>query len=169
MRRTVFAGKFISLIDEDSWEFAHRPAAAGVVQVIAVDRGGVLLVEQFRASQGARVISLPGGLIAKPTRTKSETSRQAAFRELAEETGYAATYLKRLGSGPASPGMTTESVVFFRAEGLRKTRIRTRDPLEDIALHRVPLMNIRSWLKDTHRTGLLIDLKVFSGLYLANL
>jgi hypothetical protein len=63
MRRALFKGKFLDLIDNDSWEYVDRPATAGIVSIVGVVEEHLLLVEQYRHSQESLVVSLPGGLV----------------------------------------------------------------------------------------------------------
>jgi ADP-ribose pyrophosphatase len=166
MRKTLFEGKFLRLLDEDSWEFADRPASAGVVSVVAVDGEKLLLVEQFRHAQQAAVVSFPGGLIDRAEAgRRQETAIEAGRRELREETGYEAGKIEELVSGPISPGMTTEAVTFVLAQDLAWAGAQMLDANENIALHQVPLLHLSDWLGEQSARGWQIDLKVFVGLY----
>ena len=119
MRKTLFEGKFLRLLDDDSWEFTDRPASAGVVSVVAIDGEKLLLVEQFRHAQQAAVVSFPGGLIDRAEAgRRQETAIEAGTARVAEETGYEAGKIEELVSGPISPGMTTEAVTFVLAQDL---------------------------------------------------
>ena len=70
------------------WEYATRCRGGNPVQVIPWykdDNGSlhVILVKQFRPALNAKVIEFPAGL-----QEAGETPKQAALRELKEETGY---------------------------------------------------------------------------------
>lgn len=167
IRRVLFEGKFLRLIDDDSWEFSDRPASAGVVSVIAVDDDKLLLVEQFRHAQQAAVIQLPGGLMDRDGSGNSqETVIEAGRRELREETGYDASTVEELFVGPNSPGMTTETITFVLAQGLRWTGGQLLDPDEDIQLHQVPLARLSDWLGEKSAAGAQIDLRIYAALHL---
>jgi ADP-ribose pyrophosphatase len=170
MRKVLFAGAFLRLLDDDGWEFVDRPASVGVVCVVAVDNNHILLVEQFRPSQQANVISLPGGIIdrAAPGETQ-ESAINAAVRELREETGYLAGSAEIVGSGPVAPGITTELINIVLARDLVRTDTQALDSNEKISVHRVCLDELQDWLFERVQNGARIDLKVFVGLYFLQL
>jgi ADP-ribose pyrophosphatase len=97
MARVIAKGKFIRLVDDESWKYADRPRSAGVACILATYRGSLVLVEQFRFSHRRDVIGLPGGLIERASRRYSgETALSAARRELVEETGFEAARCESL-------------------------------------------------------------------------
>ena len=108
----------------------HAPGAA----VVAVDHAGqVLLVRQLRPAVDAALLELPAGLV-----DPGETPVDCARRELAEETGYAASALEPLLSFYTSPGFSTELIHVFVATDLREGVV-AHDEEEDIELVRLPL------------------------------
>jgi ADP-ribose pyrophosphatase len=168
--RTLHRGTFLELIDSNGWEYAHRFATLGVVVVVAVDRGALLLVEQFRYAQNAVVLTLPGGLVdAKDAVDGGNPYADAAARELIEETGFGAERLTLLGAGPASPGMTTEHIRFYRADNLRRIGRALGDGDEELTVHRVPLAELRQFIAARQNVGVQIDVKLWAGLFLAGL
>jgi ADP-ribose pyrophosphatase YjhB (NUDIX family) len=83
--RSLHRGEFLELLDRDGWVYAHRFATLGIVMVVAVDRGALLLVEQFRYAQNAAVLTLPGGLVdAQDAVDGGDPFADAAARELIE-------------------------------------------------------------------------------------
>ncbi len=167
MIRTLFEGRFIRLMDDDGWEFADRVTGAGVVCIVAIDDRHVVLVEEFRRTQQAPVISWPAGLIDRARAGETqETAIESALRELREETGYTARSIEEVASGPISPGMTTERVTFFIAQDLTPGA-QMLDVGEDIKVHRVPLQQLSAFLGACSARGIEIDHKVFVGLYFA--
>jgi ADP-ribose pyrophosphatase len=166
MRRILFKGNFLDLIDESGWEYVDRPASMGVVSIIGIFEERLLLVEQFRHSQQSFVISLPGGLVDRArTAEAQETTIEAARREIREETGFEAGAIEELASGPPSPGMTSESVTFFLASELSKLSGQSLDDDENITVHTIPLLEVPTWLQEKELAGAKVDLKVFVGLY----
>lgn len=167
MKTTLFEGRFIRLVDDDGWEFADRVGSVGVVCIVALDGEHIILIEEFRHSIQAPVISVPAGLIdrAEPGK-RQETAIEAALRELREETGYTARRVEQVASGPISAGMTTERVTLFLAQELLPgTQMLDHD--EKIQVHRVPLQNVHTWLDECVARGAEIDAKIFAGLYFA--
>lgn len=163
----LYEGKFLTLHDKDGWEFVERPASAGVVIVAALVQEELIFIEQYRASQGGPVISLPGGLVDKKTPDgKAEAVADAARRELLEETGFDAGQMEMHVTGPISPGMTTETVTFFVARDLTQKGAPTGDGDEAITVHRVPLRIARTWLVERQNDGASVDVKVYVGLAL---
>ena len=75
--------------------------------------------------------------------------------------------MRRLAAGAASAGMTDEIITLFRATGLKKTGEGTGDETEDITVHEVALAEVVPWLVEQERSGKLVDLKVYCGLYFA--
>jgi ADP-ribose pyrophosphatase len=168
--RTLHRGAFLELVDRDGWEYAHRFATLGIVVVVAVDHGALLLVEQFRVAQNAAVMTLPGGLVdAQDAVDGGDPFATAAARELIEETGFSAERLTRLGEGPASPGMTTEHIRFYRAEGLCRIGRALGDGDEQLIVHRVPMADLRQFMASRQDAGVQIDVKLWAGLFLAGL
>ena len=138
MIRDLCVGKHLALRADGHWEFAERTRASGGVVILAfTDRDELILIEQFRPPVQRRVISLPAGLTGDGD--SAEDAATSALRELEEETGYAAKRVRRLAEGPSSPGLTSEMMTFFEAEGARKIEGAVIDPEEGITLHVVPM------------------------------
>jgi ADP-ribose pyrophosphatase len=165
MARELYAGTHLKLLAEGHWEYAERTRATGGVVILAfTSRDELLLVEQFRPPVGRRVISLPAGLTGDGG-TIEEAAASAA-RELEEETGYRATSVRELIVGPSSPGLTSEMMTFFSAEGVKKIDGAVIDPEEEITPHAVPRAELPGWLRAREREGMLIDYKIYAALYL---
>src|SRR5207247_2370700 len=91
-----------------------------------------------------------------------EDAETTARRELEEETGYRCANLRRLAGGPTSPGITSETVTFFLATGLE----RAGEPEPEITVYEIAQEKIVEWLRAREQEGLLVDVKVWAGLYL---
>jgi ADP-ribose pyrophosphatase len=161
-------GRFLSLARRANWEYATREQATGVVAVVPItDDGKLLLVEQFRPPVGARVLEIPAGLVGDHADHALEVEETAARRELLEETGHEADEWTLLVKGPTSPGICDEVMAVFLARKLRRVGEVMGDGNEEITLHAVALSELHEWLRDAERRGLLVDVKMFSGLHLA--
>ncbi|HPF13704.1 MAG TPA: MgtC/SapB family protein [Planctomycetota bacterium] len=73
----------------------------------------------------------------------------------------------KLSAGEFDPGITTEVVTFYLATGLRKVAGGGGDETESITVHEVPLAQAEQWLEERRGEGVLIDPKVYAGLYFA--
>lgn len=165
-RVTLHSGKFLALVREGHWEFADRTNATGAAIIVAVtDSQKLLLVEQYRIPVHARTIELPAGVIGDEPGTADEVHAEAARRELLEETGYDAGIIEALTHGPASSGLTSETVTLFLATNLRQVGAGGGVGHEEITVHEVPLSEAHGWLDSKAKAGVLVDPKVYAGLY----
>jgi ADP-ribose pyrophosphatase len=164
--RILGEGRFLRLMDRDTWEHVERIRVSGVVCMVAVTpENALLLVEQYRPALRSATIEIPAGLVGDLPGTENEAFETAATRELEEETGYTAARMRFLSEGPTSSGICSETIRFYRAEGLRKIGDGGGDHSEDITVHVVPLQGIHDWLETQTQRGVLIDPKVYAGLY----
>jgi ADP-ribose pyrophosphatase len=167
--KTHFHGRYLGMKERDGWEYAHRTNATGVVVMVPVtDAGELVLVEQYRIPVQNRVIELPAGLVGD-TDDAGEALETAAQRELIEETGFRAAQLKELITCPSSPGMADEIVSIYFASGLQRVGPGGGDGNEDITVHVVPLNQAVSWLDERMAEGILLDPKIYAGLFWANM
>ena len=165
-KTTLFTGKFLALVKEGRWEYVDRIGATGAAIIVAVtDEQKLLLVEQYRIPVHARTIELPAGIIGDEPGGRDECHAAAAKRELLEETGYAAERIETLSTGPASSGLTSEVVTLLLASGLKRVHAGGGVGHENITVHEVPLNEVHEWLAAKANAGLLIEPKVYAGLY----
>jgi len=166
--RVLAEGRFLTFLDESGWEYVTRPGVTGIVVIVAVtDAGRLVLVEQYRPAVHQRVIELPAGLVGDADGRRAESMRDAAARELEEETGYRAGEMVALFEGPVAVGVSDEVVSFFHARALARVGPGGGDDTEDITVHEVPLAELASFLAAKQREGLAVDPKIHAGLYLA--
>lgn len=167
-KTTLCEGKHLRLLKVGHWEYVERTNATGVAVILAITpENKIVLVEQFRVPVAKRVIELPAGLAGDTPDAKGEALATAARRELLEETGYEAKEMVFLTEGPPSAGLTSETVTFFRAKGLRRLSAGGGDEGEDIQVHEIKLAKVHGWLNEKSSHGWLIDPKVYVGLYFA--
>ena len=166
IQTTLHTGKFLALIKEGHWEYVDRVRANGVAIIVAVTaEQNILLVEQYRIPVHARTLELPAGIIGDEPGSTNETNAEAARRELLEETGYATEHIEAVMTGPSCSGITSERVTLFRASGLLRSGKGGGVTHEDITVHEVPLVEIVKWLATKAKTGVLIDPKIYAGLF----
>lgn len=87
----------------------------GVMVVPLLGKGRVILLKEYRPAVRSWLHTFPGGGIGK-----KESQAAAARKELAEETGYIAKEIKKIGSFYVDPGFITTKVHVFIARGLYK-------------------------------------------------
>lgn len=161
-------GKYVRLVKRDNWEFVERVNATGVAVMIPVtEQEEIVLVEQYRPPMRNQVIELPAGLVGDQLDLPDEPAIETARRELIEETGYSAAQMVLVFTGPTSPGIVAESPDFYVASGLTKVSEGGGVDGEDITTHVVPFVEIDSWLEQKQREGLLVDPKLYMGLWFA--
>lgn len=125
------------------------------VAIIALDdEDNVILVRQFRHAVAKELLEIPAGGIEP-----GEEPLNSALRELAEESGYIAGNIKRLGGFYSSPGYSTEFLHLFLATELKPGPSQAQ---EDEIIEVVPTQ-----LKQVHRlitSGEIQDAKSIAGL-----
>jgi len=164
--KLLYDGKFIRVVESDSWEFVERKNCRGIVIILALSQDNQLIItEQFRRALNRSVIELPAGLIDDLETTRGESAQDAAARELFEETGYKAQEWIELISGPTNTGLSSDVVTLFRAKDLKKEGSGGGDHTENITVHEVPLRDVPKWLKKQEASGKLVDPKIYAGLY----
>ncbi len=129
--RTEMTGEFYTL-DCGSW----------VNIVPLTTTGEVVMIRQYRHGTHRVHLEIPGGLVDEPD------PREAAVRELAEETGYEGGPVTLLGSVSPNPALFNNRCYTYLIENARKTRAVSLDPNEDIEVDLVPLASIPSLIAE---------------------
>ncbi len=132
-------------------EIVVHPGAAAVV---AMSDEGILLVEQYRKAVESKSLEIPAGTIEA-----GESPEGCAMRELIEETGFRASKLDKMVEFFPSPGVSSEVIHIFRAEGLK--RVSTEPELQTRV---IPAEELLSMIK----SGKLKDGKTIIGVLLAS-
>ena len=111
-------------------QVVRHPGAVVIVPLLEGDC--VCLIRNERVSLGKTLVELPAGTLEPP-----EPPAEAAVRELGEETGYAARTWQQLPPFYTSPGICTEKMFVFVAEGLSEGK-HAREEGENIENFIVP-------------------------------
>lgn len=102
----------------------------GAVVVVAVDRGELLFVRQYRHAAGEALLELVAG-----TREPGEAPAVTAAREIQEEAGFKAGKLTKIGEFYSAPGFCSELLHLYLAEELTPSRL-PGDEDEEIEVER---------------------------------
>lgn len=148
-RRIVHTGRKIQVAIEESIgrggesvtrDIIVHPGAVAILPLIDVNH--VLLVRNQRPAVGEELWEIPAG-----TLEAGEPVEQAALRELAEETGYRAGRLARLGEFFPSPGLLTERTQVFVASDLTEGE-QQLEADESITPHIISWGQAMAWVQD---------------------
>ena len=140
-----------------SFYLLQAPAWVNVVPVLEGKPGAerLLMVRQFRQGIRRTTLEFPAGLVEV-----GEDPREAAVRELAEETGYRARSLRQIGHVAPNPAFMNNWCTTFCAEGLTAGSQRP-DPLEELAVQETTLAEIQAGIG----TGELVNSMTIVALY----
>lgn len=155
---TVWQGRFITTKKRGTWEYVSRSRGISAAVILAVHKGAIVLVEQFRVPLGRNCLELPAGLIGDVT--NDEAPELAAARELEEETGFRAARIENLGEFYSSPGMVSESFHLLRAHDLERVHQGGGVEGEDITVHLVPLTELDAFVTSKRAEGCGMDVKL---------
>jgi ADP-ribose pyrophosphatase len=158
-RKVEWAGKYIRVVRDGSWEFVERCGGVHAVVILAEHDGKIILVEQVRVPLGNRkCLELPAGLVGDED--PSATIEDTAVKELEEETGFTAGRIEILGEFYSSPGMVAEGFTLVRAHGLRRIGEGGGNEHEEIEVHLVPRAEIAAFVAKKRSEGCAIDVKM---------
>lgn len=124
--------KRFSIIEAVDW--------VNVIALTADDR--VVLVRQYRAGSDSICLEIPGGMI-----DDGESPREAAARELEEETGYTAKTWRAIGTSLPNPAIQGNRLHSFLALDAEPTSSQRLDTSEVIAIDVVPLVDVQAMLR----------------------
>jgi len=127
-----------------------------VVIIPRFSKSRYVLIRQFRFAAGEWLWEFPAGGLEQ-----GENLRQAAARELMEEIGYKPGKLKKLISFYPSPGISSEIMHLFLAEGLRPQK-EMHDEDEEIEMQIFSVKDIDEMIT----RGKIKDGKTILGFYL---
>jgi len=147
---------------EGRWTYIERRERreAAVIVATTVQSGSLVLIEQFRIPFEAEVLEFPAGLI-----DPGETPRQAARRELAEETGYTGKVV-HVGPGVSSTaGLSTEIVhMVYMLVGEEPAVVPQHEGSERIRVFTLRPEEVGRFLTGCERSNRILDAKLFTYL-----
>jgi ADP-ribose pyrophosphatase len=127
-------------------------ACAEWCNVIALTEADELvLVWQYRVGTDAMSLEAPGGVI-----DPGESPRDAAARELREETGYVAQSIEPLLVVQANPALQNNSCHSFLARGARRVGLTAFDENEECEVALVPARHAAALIDEGHVTHALV-------------
>ncbi|EET89656.1 MAG: NUDIX hydrolase [Candidatus Micrarchaeales archaeon] len=161
MKKTLYSSKFIKLQEEHvkingSDAKVLSLVERDVVVVLPLLRGDKILIErQYRPVLKKYIYELPAGHI-----DPGESPREAAERELREETGFFAGNLRHMYSVYPTPGLSAQISNYFLATDLHKDGKKLdKDPDEVIETKEIGLNNLIKMIRE----GKIKDNKTISG------
>ncbi len=158
-RRLMYAGRIFSILqatrrspgDGRTFTFDIVDCADWVNVVALTGSGAVVLIRQYRAGTRTITTEIPGGTV-----DAGETPRQAAERELLEETGYEAEDWELIGRVEPNPAFQTNTTYTFLARHARRTHSQRLDEAEMIEVEERRLEEIASLVADGTITHALV-------------
>lgn len=128
--RTKNTGQFYT-IETNDW-----------VNVIPVtENQEIVMIKQYRHGSQEITLEIPGGLV------DVEHHKEAALRELMEETGYAGDSVEYLGAVNPNPAIFNNLCHTYLVKNARKVSGTNFDPDEDIDVVHVPASQIPSLIE----------------------
>lgn len=157
----IYEGKIINLrvdtVELPDKKYSKREIVelSDSVGIIALVEDSLVLVRQFRKPVEISLLEIPAGKIEI-----NEEPKEAALRELYEETGYKAGNIEYLFEFYTSPGFTDEKMYLFLAtdltEGEAKPATDEYIEVEEIKIKELTEMILR---------GEIVDSKTIIGIY----
>ena len=120
----------------------HVIAGDAAIILAITEENEIIMIEEPRTPIGKIILALPAGMIEE-----GENPEAGAIRELEEETGYRAKYIKKLREIYPAVGYSTEKVTIFLAKNLIKTHTHL-DETEDIKVLKIPIVKVKELLKN---------------------
>lgn len=162
----IYEGRILTLsrstVELENQKYAKREIVehGGSVVVLAFTKEDkIVFVKQYRVAVGKNLLELPAGLI-----DHGETPRDAALRELEEETGFKTNSIQFLFEFFSSPGFTTEKIHLFETKDILLGK-RDLDEEENIEIVEYTVEEALKMVK----LGQITDAKTIMGILHASL
>ncbi len=123
---------------------------SNAVAVLPVEGEKCKLIRQYRYAIDDYILEAPAGALEQ-----GEDPREAAARELIEETGFMAQLIEPRGFIISTPGYTDEKIFLYEARDLSPSREYEKDEDEVIEVLDIPLKNLNQMIRD----GTIVDAK----------
>ena len=156
----VYSGKILSVklstveLPDQKYSKRERVLHDNAVALVAIHDDKILLVKQYRISVDKIIYEVPAGLIEH-----DENPKDAALRELEEETGYRAKNIEYLTEFYSTPGFCTEKLSIFYAKDLEFVG-QNLDEGENLEVVEMPLEEAMSMIE----SGEIMDGKTISSI-----
>ena len=156
----VYSGKILSVklstVELPDQKYSKREIVLhdNAVAVVAIHDDKILLVKQYRISVDKIIYEVPAGMIEH-----DENPKDAALRELEEETGYRAKSIEYLTEFYSTPGFCTEKLSIFYAKDLEFVG-QNLDEGENLEVVEMPLKEAMSMIE----SGEIMDGKTISSI-----
>ncbi|MDT7778887.1 MAG: ADP-ribose pyrophosphatase [Acidobacteriota bacterium] len=115
------------------------------------DSGEVVLIEQYRHGSESISLEIPGGMV-----DAGESPREAARRELLEETGYEASEVVFLGKTRPNPAIQNNWIHTFLARGVQFRHEPVFDGTEQTVVRLFPLEGVPALIAEGKITHSLV-------------
>lgn len=147
-KKTVYKGQRI-VVEELHYENPrtneilyreHVLAGHAAIIMPVTENGNLIMIREPRTPIHKTVLSFPAGMLGE-----GETPEEGAIRELEEETGYKARYIKKLREVYPEIAYSDEKTIIFLAKDFVKTQ-RHLDETEDIEVVEVPMKEAKRLL-----------------------
>ena len=103
----------------------------------------VVLIKQYRFGNQEITLEIPGGMI-----DKGESPKEAAIRELKEETGFVAEKILEIGRVTPNPALMSNFTYSFLALNAEKSCDQNLDGMEDIEVIEVNLEEVTELIRE---------------------
>lgn len=156
----VYSGKILSVklstVELPDQKYSKREIVLhdNAVALVAIHDDKILLVKQYRISVDKIIYEVPAGMIEH-----DENPKDAALRELEEETGYRAKNIEYLTEFYSTPGFCTEKLSIFYAKELEFVG-QNLDEGENLEVVEMPLEEALSMIE----SGEIMDGKTISSI-----
>lgn len=156
----VYSGKILSVklstVELPDQKYSKREIVLhdNAVALVAIHDDKILLVKQYRISVDKIIYEVPAGMIEH-----DENPKDAALRELEEETGYRAKNIEYLTEFYSTPGFCTEKLSIFYAKDLEFVG-QNLDEGENLEVVEMPLEEAMSMIE----SGEIMDGKTISSI-----